>query len=342
MGVVRYALCFGVLLMHFAVLQNVDYGDFVGALGGIGVGCFFAFSGFLSFGSFFSRKASARHFFIDRMWRLLPAYFTVVLLAAFLLCACSTLPATRYFTDPAFWKYVSANLLFVNFLATDLPGVFDHNFIHAVNGALWTMKVEIMLELSIPLVWWIIKRFRCNPGGVFTVIYLLSALYSIALNEIYLATGNDIYNILGRQIFGQLTFFYTGVFLYFYYSRLMRHKMPVLVCCIALLAMSPLIPAFHLWGRPATMATLAILISMWGRWGTWEGSRDNISYNIYLVHFPVIQVAIATGLTQRLHPAWSLTAVVVVSVIISILINCCIERPVMRIHKKKKIIRFAS
>lgn len=334
MGVVRYALCFGVLLMHFSILQQLDYGPVVASLGAIGVGGFFAFSGFLSFGSFFKRQQNARRFIIDRLYRLCPAYFAVVLLAAFSLAALSSLSAAEYFTTPAFYKYISANMLFVNFMAPDLPGVFDHNVMHAVNGSLWTMKVELMLNLSVPAVWWFIKRFRCNPGAVFISIYVFSAIYGIVLNEMFASGGNQIYQILGHQVFGQLTFFYTGVFFYFYYSRLMRYKIVVLAVCATGIAAIPLIPYSYIWGRPALMATLAILISMWGRWGTWEGSRDNLSYNIYLTHFPVIQILIATGLTQIFHPALALTAVIITTVIISLLINNLVNRPFAKLHTR--------
>ena len=80
--------------------------------------------------------------------RILPPYWATVVLFAILLGFCSASP--DYFLSGQFWKYLIANLCFVNFVEPALPGVFDGMEVTAVNGSLWTMKVEWMLYLSMP------------------------------------------------------------------------------------------------------------------------------------------------------------------------------------------------
>lgn len=80
----------------------------------------------------------------------------VVACAAGLVFASDLTPA-QYFTDSGLIKYLAANLSFLNFLHPTLPGVFQgQEFVNpAVNGSLWTMKIEWALYLSVPLIYFL-------------------------------------------------------------------------------------------------------------------------------------------------------------------------------------------
>jgi peptidoglycan/LPS O-acetylase OafA/YrhL len=97
----------------------------------------------------FERSSSVSSYAIKRVRRIYPAYFTVVMLCAIgLICVSSRNPG-GYFSLT--WiKYVLANLSFLNFLQLTLPGVFDNNKLAVVNGALWTLKIEVMFYLAFP------------------------------------------------------------------------------------------------------------------------------------------------------------------------------------------------
>jgi len=72
-------------------------------------------------------------------------------------------------------KYALANLLFLNFLHPDLPGLFADNRLHAVNGALWTLKIEVMFSLSVPLLVYAMRRW--GHWQVMLLVYATSILY---------------------------------------------------------------------------------------------------------------------------------------------------------------------
>ena len=117
---------------------------------------FFVVSGYLVFMSYESSR-SAGDYFGKRARRIYPAYFAVVLTAALAGTLITTLPLSGYFSA-GWWRYVAANLAFLNFLAPELPGLFRDNPIHAVNGALWTLKIEVMFYVALPIIAFICVR----------------------------------------------------------------------------------------------------------------------------------------------------------------------------------------
>lgn len=157
MNVVRYYLCLCILMNHFNVLTGESLPMLPRIFGG--VGSFFAISGFLMFPSF-EKRPYLKSYFSRRAKRILPPYMLIVLLAAFGLCALSELPVKEYFTDVVVYKYLVANLCFMNFLVPSLPGVFTENIMTAVNGSLWTMKGEVVCYLMVPFVYNYIKKRR--------------------------------------------------------------------------------------------------------------------------------------------------------------------------------------
>ncbi|MDE5552112.1 MAG: acyltransferase, partial [Muribaculaceae bacterium] len=289
MGVVRYILAFAVLFAHFKTLAGYNFYFPVSSYEG--VGGFFALSGFLIYGSYL-RKPGLKSYLTSRAWRILPAYWVTVIFFALLLCIASTLTPGQYFTSSGFWEYLAANISFLNFLHPALPGVFDSPafYMDAVNGSLWTMKIEWCLYITPPIVVWLIRRLKANPMVMFTLIYILACAYRITFEYMYEATGSQIYEIMSRQIFGQLSYFYAGVGCYYSFHAMMRRKWLVLIVAIVALSLQHFIPYGHIIIHPLALAVLVIWVSMVGRWGTWEGKHDNTSYNIYLIHFPIIQL----------------------------------------------------
>ena len=107
-------------------------------------------------------------------------------------------------------------ILFLILLSLLLPGCFQGE---AVNGSLWTMKVEILLYITVPIVYYLMKRFR--PFPVFIVIFIFSTLYNELFYYLNEKTGNEIFGILkktGRRA-TPLFLFRTLVLLCFDYFR---------------------------------------------------------------------------------------------------------------------------
>ena len=316
MDVVRYYLALSVVIAHFNFLTGHSIPWPTSSYSA--VGGFFALSGYLIFHSYLKRP-HLKTYIISRMRRILPPYFFIVILCAIGLVFTSSLSPGEYFTDGGFFKYLCANLSFLNFLHPTLPGVFDSGaFIHnSVNGSLWTMKIEWILYLSIPLVYYAYRRFRWDKTKTFVGIIIVSVAYRFTFYHLYANTGNQIYLILSRQVFGQLCYFYTGVIVYFHYDTFKRLKLPILAICLALMATSGYIPYYAITIQPFVDALLTLWVSLIGSWGYKISRHDNVSYDMYLFHFPVIQVCILLGI-NNLSPALSLSIMLAVTIILSV------------------------
>lgn len=335
MDAVRYVLAFSVVVAHFNYLCGADIPWPVSS--STGVGGFFALSGFLIYRNFDSRPI-LRHYVLSRALRILPPYFLIVLLCALLLAPLSQLPATEYFLSPQWWKYLGANLLFLNFLEPALPGVFDSpEFVTgAVNGSLWTMKVEWCLYLSVPVVAALIRKLHRTPGTsswLFAAIIAMSIGYTWLFQTLYWRSGHEIYAILGRQVFGQLSFFYTGVLLFYHLDSFLRHRWVMLAILACGIAAMRIWPGTIVFLKPPVEGSLVIWFSMVGRWGHYFSRHDNVSYDIYLFHFPVIQTAVWFGLPSIGQWPAFLICLAAVS-ILSLLSWNLIGRPFLRLKPK--------
>lgn len=331
MGLVRYYLAFSVLMAHFNYVFQTDFYWPTSSYNA--VGAFFGLSGFLVYSSYLKSK-NWKQYLTRRAKRILPAYFFIVLLCAFGLFFVSSYSFKDYFLSPQWWKYLASNLCFLNFLEPDLPGVFTHNTFPAVNGSLWTMKIEWLLYISVPLVAWIIARCRNRIMLIIIIIYIFSSVYRIFFAHLYENTNQEIYAILGRQFLGQLMYFYTGVLIRFKLQGFIRYKWFILACCVLLLAFEPFIPYFKYIFSPALVTTLVIWFSMVGKWGVWASSNDNVSYDIYLFHMPILQLVSCLGLRQYIGDFLSLGLCVILTVILACISWFFIGKRFLMHHKK--------
>lgn len=292
---VRYILAFSVIIAHVGELMGFDVHWPIPSY--VAVGGFFALSGYLIFGSY-ERHPSLTDFLRRRAQRIMPPYVKIVLICAIAMVFISTLSPVEYFTSGGWWRYLLANLTFLNFLEPTLPGVFYSYAEPAVNGSLWTMKVEWMLYLSVPLVAWICHRWRWQRTHMAIGIYLFSIIYRLMFVWLHQRTGNEIYLILSRQVFGQLAFFYTGVWVYANYELFRTHRHLIAGVCLVLFLLAEYIPYYNFVFEPAVISLLVVYACTTGRWGTWVPVKGNISYEMYLCHFPIIQSAIYFGLSD--------------------------------------------
>ncbi len=279
---VRFCLAMVVCWVHASILSGqpalAPIQDFLSSE--IAVQGFFAVSGFLILMSY-ERSSSMKSYVEKRVRRLVPAYVTVIVLSALLLSAFSS--AQDFFFTRDWWAYLAANLSYLNFLHPELPGLFQGNVVHAVNGALWTLKVEIAFYLSVPALVWIIGRVGAAP--VLLSTYVLSSIYA-----------SFVGGPLQHQLPGELRYFMAGAACYYGWPYLQNRWKLVAAICVALFVIGKFIPLGFI--MPAVVGTLVICTGFALYLGDF-GKYGDFSYGVYILHFPIIQTLTQTGVFER-------------------------------------------
>ena len=254
----------------------------------VAVKSFFVVSGFLIFMSF-ERSSSLASYARKRIRRIYPAYFTIVILCALFLVTLTSKSIEDYFSFE--WvKYVTANLVFLNFLHPTLPGVFDSNKLLAINGALWTLKIEVMFYLAVPVFVILFRKFSHLP--MLVLIYCLSVIYAWLLILIADRTGSRAYLELAHQLPAYLSYFMSGAFFYYFLPIFEQHILPFLVVAVSILAINIVFPLPLL--EPFALATAVVFFGLYLYIGDFSKYGD-FSYGVYLLHFPIIQVFLNEG-----------------------------------------------
>jgi peptidoglycan/LPS O-acetylase OafA/YrhL len=283
-----------VVLFHLSALTHIPAYAALGKYmsGAYAVKSFFIISGMLIYRSYL-KSSSLASYLEKRVRRIYPAYFTVVVLAAVALYPLSALPLSQYF-GPGFWKSLAANLVFLK-TGGSLPGVFTLNSIPAVNGVLWTLRVEVVFYLSVPLIVYLCRRFGVKK--VLGTLFCLSSLWRIAFQSLASAhPSNRIYTDLQQELPGQLIYFIAGIVLLLYFDKLKLHFPAILglSCCLFLA------DHFFLKGIVDVLwiSGIVFFFGFWRYMGNFSKYGD-FSYGTYIVHFPLIQTMIALGLAKQ-------------------------------------------
>lgn len=266
---------------------------------------FFVISGLLIYRSY-TKSSSFASYLEKRVRRIYPAYFTVVVLAAVALAPLSTFSLLQYFGF-GFWKYLGANLLFLNFLVPSLPGVFTLNSSPAVNGALWTLKIEVAFYLFIPVLHYLCSRF--GPKKTVGTVFCLACMWKYGFAWLASTGGPGAFHSLDRsrnlyeqlevQFPAQLVYFTAGILLLLYFDKLKFHFRWIFCITAVLFFLDHFFAGERLdvfW-----ISGTVFVFGFWRYFGNFAKYGD-FSYGVYIVHWPILQTLVALGVAE-LNPA---------------------------------------
>ena len=288
----RLFLAICVFLFHTAELTQLNdfmfLKDFINVT--VAVHSFFIVSGFLIFMSY-ERSTSLKSYFVKRLRRIAPGYIVVVVTLFLALSLLSTLPLGEYFSSGDSWRYLFANLTTLNFLHPGLPGVFEEHHWTAVDGSLWTIKVEIAFYLSVPIIAFFYRWFK--PVYVLSALFVASTLYFYGMGMLSQHYQSYLLYMLQHQLPGQLLIFSGGALLYYYFDLFKKYRHQLFIVAVIVYASQSVVSIYPLYALSLSIIVIYLATAL-----TYLGhiaKYGDLSYGIYIWHFPLIQIFIALG-----------------------------------------------
>jgi len=274
---------------------------------------FFIISGALVLGSLINSEKTSLYA-EKRIRRLYPAYVVVILVPALIALFVSA-------NAQGVFAYVLPNLLFLNFIEPTLPGLFE-NYAGIVNGALWTLKIEVMFYIALPVIWWFIRK----PGKLSTAVWIALFLGAEIWRQFFIHFDHEYSAQLARQLPGQMGYFACGMLLSQHMYRLANPRFWWPVVATAVVVLTFRIPELHILRPPAL--TLLIAYVAFAAGPKLSAARfGDLSYGVYITHFPIIQACILLGIFA--NPAAGLVVSLGLTMMASYALWHLVEKPAL-------------
>ncbi len=270
-----------IMQVFFDFKADSALGQFFIDKGAVGVDIFFVISGFVIYLSTQGKDIAAGRFLLNRVLRIVPAYWLFSLLAALLIVYAQPVMPGQSFELQHF-------LLSLMFIPADNPGGFG---LYPTLSVGWTLNYEMFFYLLFALGFSVPERYR-----LWLIAGALFLVGTVATRESWVS---DFYR---NSIVYEFLF---GIVLGMVYQRGWIQPgrwLPVMVIVGSLLAIYHLDTAMRMlhWGVPSAL----IVASCISLEGYFRGSRvlkslGDCSYSVYLVH--VLVLSLGWYLTQRFN-----------------------------------------
>lgn len=287
--------------------------------GALSVTLFFFASGFFIAKSLMKGK-TGKEFWKGRLIRIYPAFIVVMLLTVFVMGPVLTvLPLKEYFMSSKTWSYFLYLLMIPRY---QLPGVLEDAPLSMVNGALWTLVLEMICYAGIYIVCKL-KWLNQKSLKVINCFLIPAELILLIIQPKMLYAYNGYY----RPLF----IFIAGAEFCVYADQipLKTSWMWISILCGFILGALHRLDLYMVFGFPYVLSCLVFAKK---QVSDSLGSLGDYSYSIYLAGMPVQQTV------QHFFPgsAWFNAGVsIVIASAIGFLFYRLVEVPSVRYFSKK-------
>lgn len=312
--ILRLILAVLVFFAHWNILTSQDISNQLFHLSGYAVHMFFIVSGFLIFWSF-DADQNKKHFYIKRFFRIFPLYAFLIILQTLFFIG---------FSDGSTFeviKYFIANIFFLNFLAPSVGSTLSSLEVNAINGSLWTLKNEVVFYLIVPLLFMFYKKWG---GYILLILYSLSVVYMFAVD--YLGIEK-----LLVQFPAQVRLFMVGILLYILFDKFNKNNIYLLaIVSLILLIFLKDNTYFNYILYPFCIGFMMIFLVYFVK-----NIKVNFdfSYSLYILHFPVIQLALYFEINPT-NPIISFVVLFAVILVLSYFSEKYIEKRFIKIGRE--------
>ena len=310
----RLMLAFAVVFQHCSTLLKTN--DVLNFNAIPAVPIFIFISGLFVTESFIF-SSSIKKYFLKRIKRILPAYFIVVILGGLLVLLTKiSLVNLNLENIISLVKYYSFNLIFLNFIYPCLQNtdLITNATDCAVNGSLWTIKYELFFYLLLPLL-----IFLGRKSKKFFQLLTITSLIFIALEHnlsIYLTIFFCFLNGVGFSMIRQN---WNSLLGNIKVNSFLRFLLVISIIFLSggILPLYIILPLLLLTSfLPTKDISKDFKISKYG----------DLSYGIYLIHFPVIRILSTSSVLKNLPDLYLIFLVLSLSVIGAFILYWKIER----------------
>ena len=341
----RIGLACAIVMTHAALLSHRGWirGTSLWYVEYALVPMFFALSGFLVTGS--AMRLSLKNFLLNRGLRIIPALAVDIVICSLIIGPIlTTVPLRQYFTSPLFFQYF---LNIFGWIHYRLPGVFETNFSHLVNGALWTVPYEIACYIVMSAL--IVTGFVARPSWTMTLTlcFLVLALF-VQLSVPFHMLPHIIERVLWFLLVsrgGQLiAAFLMGILVYQYRAVIPYNRVLLAISVAIVVASDQILDSSSIGSVGNRFIVLPALVYI----TVWLGltpiplpkflHRGDYSYGIYLYHDPLLQTLILLLPLSLITGSFGWIALVVLGLAA---VGCLatfswhfIEKPILGLRKK--------
>ena len=284
--------------------------------GGFAVDMFFLMSGFLVTGSILN--GGLKRYVVSRSLRIYPALWVCLIVVTFVLgAALTTLPLGQYYSDAQTWRYFGrlATGLWTEWF---LPGVFENQRDHAVNGSIWSIIVEIRMYIILAVLF-VLRVYRWPV--VFNTLFVLGMIlgYREVVHFPYFAAGSTDLQVA--------SYFAIGSFLYVNKDWVPAGPFPFFFALVVAATQigTPTFPLLY----ALCLTTLFVWIAF-GQQFHWVDKHD-YSYGIYLYGWPVQQTFV--HFYPEMTPHQNMLASMAVATLLGALSWHYVEAPMLKLKR---------
>lgn len=301
-----------------------------------GVPTFFFISGLLISAAYErTRPAGLKVFYRNRFLRIFPGLWVSIAAALAAVLALGYL-STRSFSIAHFAVWLAGQASIFQFYNPEFMRGFG---VGVLNGALWTISVELQFYLLTPVIWWLFERQRALLALLFIFSLSLNLFFRFKLDWTYLPMKLGYVSSLPW-----IYMFITGFLVNAYRTQVdaFLRRVPFALAVAAFVTSMILLGPYRVNAtnaiNPLSFLLLAVVILKF------SGQqlkippvvndfirRNDFSYGLYLYHMPVINVMLYTGL---LSGQASLAATATLSALAAALSWYLVERPALNVKAK--------
>lgn len=276
---IRLILAFMVAFYHINKLYRGEAGWLISHLTGFAISAFFVISGLLITWSF-DKDSNLVDYSMKRFFRIYPLYFVVIVIQmCIMLILVSGIFNTKLLVSCV--KYLVYNITFLNFLQPTILGVFENLKYNVINGSLWTIKIEVLFYILLPLIYYAFKKLGI---GFLIFLYSLSAMFSIVV------VSDPALSVSPYQFLIQLKFFIVGIIFYLYGHRIKFSLPYVLLILVILFIVNYFCVGNIIYKAIIYPVCLGFIVYLIGFSKPIFNLKYDISYGVYIIHFPLIQL----------------------------------------------------